>query len=95
MKQNAFLLHGDDIRDLIQEVTLDNLDFRNTHEILFKRLWAMLLYIPKSFIFRTPNAPARRAAGYISCRNALDLDHGISFLKKDCCYPPTASASTP
>jgi hypothetical protein len=73
MKQNALLLHGDDIRDLIPEVTLDNLDFRNTHEILFKRLWAMLLYIPKSFLFGTPNAPAQRTAGYTFCRNALDL----------------------
>jgi len=73
MKQNALLLHGEGIRDEIPNVTLANLDFRNTHEILYKRLWAILLHLPKRFVLEQASKAERRVTGYILCRNALDL----------------------
>lgn len=73
LKQNARLLHGEDVRDEIPDVTLANLDFHNTHEILYKRLWAILLHLPKRFVLGTASEAEHRVAGYVLCRNALDL----------------------
>ncbi|HIC88642.1 MAG TPA: hypothetical protein EYP04_04485 [Anaerolineae bacterium] len=73
LKQNARVLYGEDLRSEIPDVTLENLDFRNTNEILYKRLWAILLYLPKRFILGKMSEAERRVAGYVLCRNALDL----------------------
>ncbi|HID63133.1 MAG TPA: hypothetical protein EYP49_10395, partial [Anaerolineae bacterium] len=72
-KQNGLPLHGEDVRPQIPDVTLQNLDFRNTHEILYKRLWAILLHLPKRFVLGQASEAERRVAGYVLCRNALDL----------------------
>jgi hypothetical protein len=73
LKQNAHLLHGDDLRAEIPEVTLANLDLRNTREILYKRLWAILLHLPRRFVEGAPSLAEQRVAGYVLARNALDL----------------------
>lgn len=73
LKQNARLVYGEDVRSEIPDVTLVNLDFRNTHEVLYKRLWAILLHLPKRFVLGEAREAERRVAGYVLCRNALDL----------------------
>jgi len=73
LKANAQVLHGKDVRSLLPEVTLANLDRRNANEILVKRLWAILLHTPR----RSLRGPLTRLEemtwGYVLCRNALDL----------------------
>ena len=73
MKQNAKICQGVDVRPEIPDVTLENLNYRNTHEILYKRLWAILLHLPKRFILGDLSEAERRVTGYILCRNALDI----------------------
>jgi hypothetical protein len=73
LKQNALVLYGEDIRAEIPDVTLQNLDFHNTHEILYKRLWAILLHLPKRFVVGHASETEHRVTGYVLCRNALDL----------------------
>jgi hypothetical protein len=73
MKQNGRLLHGEDVRSEIPEVTLRKLDLRNTNEILYKRLWAILLYLPRRFVLGQMSEPERRVTGYVLSRNALDI----------------------
>jgi predicted nucleotidyltransferase len=72
-KQNGINLGGPDVRHEIPEVTISNLDLRNTNEILFKRLWAILLHLPRRFLLGGTSTAERRVTGYILSRNALDL----------------------
>lgn len=72
-KENGLLLYGEELRDALPDVTVTNLDILNTNEILYKRLWAILLHLPESFIMGHPTKAAQRVAGYSFCRNALDL----------------------
>jgi hypothetical protein len=73
MKCNGKLLYGDDLRHLMPQVTLESLDRRNTNEILYKRLWATLLYLPETILSGELSPLERQVAGYTLCRNALDL----------------------
>jgi len=73
LKENAKQLDGENILSDIPDVTLANLDLRNTNEILYKRLWAILLYLPQRFFSGHMSQAERRVAGYVLCRNALDL----------------------
>jgi hypothetical protein len=73
LKQNGRVLSGKDVREEVRAVSLDNLDFRNTNEILYKRLWAILLHLPKRFVLGKMSEGERVVAGYVLCRNALDI----------------------
>ncbi len=73
MKANARLLHGEDVRPLLPDVTAANLDRANTREILFKRLWAILLHLPHRFLRGHPSERERQVMGYLLCRNLLDI----------------------
>ena len=73
LKQNGIDLYGRDMRHEMPEVTIRNLDFRNTNEILFKRLWAILLHLPRRFLLGGTSHAERRVTGYVLSRNALDL----------------------
>jgi hypothetical protein len=73
MKANGQILYGRDLLPQIPAVTLANLDLQNTNEILYKRLWAILLHLPETFITAPTMNPAEpRVAGYVLCRNVLD-----------------------
>jgi hypothetical protein len=73
MKANGKVLYGEDVLSQVPTVTLDNLDLKNTNEILYKRLWALLLHLTESFITGQQLKTAeKRVTGYILCRNALD-----------------------
>jgi len=73
LKANGQVLHGEDVRPLLPEVTLANLDLRNTNEILIKRLWAMLLHTPRRLLYGPLTRLEEMVWGYVLCRNALDL----------------------
>lgn len=72
LKQNGKLLWGTDTRSRLPEITLHTLDYRDANEILYKRLWALLLHLPKRCTAELTPAE-KRVAGYIFCRNALDI----------------------
>ncbi|MCB9134154.1 MAG: nucleotidyltransferase domain-containing protein [Anaerolineales bacterium] len=72
LKQNGKLLFGEDLRTRLPEITLRNLDTRDANEILYKRLWALLLHLPKRCTADLTPAE-HRVAGYIFARNALDI----------------------
>lgn len=86
-KKNGLLLYGEELREMLPEVTVTNLNLLNTHEILFKRLWAILLYLPDAFVSGNPSMAAVRVAGYSFCRNALDLT--TVFLPREGVLLPT------
>ncbi len=73
LKANGQVLHGEDVRPLLPEVTLANLDLRNTNEILIKRLWAMLLHTPRRLLYGPLTRLEEMVWGYVLSRNALDL----------------------
>jgi hypothetical protein len=52
---------------------VNNLDFGNTREIIYKRLWTVLQQFPEALIRGELGVPESRAFGYVLCRNALDL----------------------
>lgn len=74
MKANGKILYGRDCLPQVPSVNLQNLDFKNMNEILFKRLWALLQYLPGAFVTGQPmNRAEKRVTGYLLCRNALDI----------------------
>lgn len=73
LKANAQVLRGEDVRLLLPEVTLANLDLRNANEILIKRLWAILLHTPRRLLRGPLSRLEEMVWGYVLCRNALDL----------------------
>jgi hypothetical protein len=73
LKANGQVLDGEDVRPLLPEVTLANLDLRNTNEILIKRLWAILLHTPRRLLYGPLTRLEEMVWGYVLCRNALDL----------------------
>jgi hypothetical protein len=73
LKANAQVMHGEDVRLLVPEVTLANLDLRNANEILIKRLWAILLHTPRRLLGGSLSCLEEMVWGYVLCRNALDL----------------------
>jgi predicted nucleotidyltransferase len=73
MKANAQVLRGEDVRPLLPEVTLANLNLRNVNEILIKRLWAILLHTPRRLLRGSLTRLEEMVWGYVLCRNALDL----------------------
>ncbi len=74
MKANGRVLYGRDCLPQIPTVTLENLDLQNTNEILYKRLWAVLLHLPETFITgQKMNTAEKRVTGYVLCRNVLDV----------------------
>lgn len=74
MKENGRVLYGRNCLSEIPTVTLENLDLYNANEILYKRLWAILIHLPENFIIeQNMNASEKRVTSYILCRNALDI----------------------
>jgi hypothetical protein len=55
------------------DVTVQNLDRKNANEILYKRLWALLLYLPQEFFESCLTPETMSVATYVLVRNALDL----------------------
>lgn len=74
LRTNGRVLCGPDVRAEIRLVTLADLDRRNTHEILMKRLWAMAEGLPKAWLAGAAlDDLAARALGVTLWRNALDV----------------------
>lgn len=68
------VLRGPDLRAEIRPVDLGNLDRRQTHAILMRRLWAMAEGLPRAWVAGAPmDAIARRSLGVVLHRNPLDL----------------------
>ena len=73
LRANGKLLYGEDLLQEVPLVTTANLDYANTREILFKRLWAVLLHLPRALLRRPLRERERRVMGYVLCRNVLDI----------------------
>ncbi len=74
LRANGRVLYGPDVRTEIRPVTLADLDRRNTHEILMKRLWAMAEALPAAWLAGAAlDDLAARALGVTLWRNALDV----------------------
>lgn len=73
LKKNGQVLSGRDVRCDIPEVSIENLDIRNTREIFFKRLFYILLYIPGQIFSAELSRAEKEVFGYALSRNALDL----------------------
>jgi len=73
LKQNAQALYGSDVKASIPDVSLRNLDLKNANEILYKRLWAMLLHIPRNLVKGAMSDFEEMVLRYVLWRNPLDL----------------------
>lgn len=73
LKRNAQVISGPDVRGLIPEVNLGNLNWRDTNEILYRRLWAILLATPTAFVQGRGDELSEATMSYLLARNALDL----------------------
>lgn len=74
-KQIGKVILGQDIRSELPEINCDNLDYRELAEVILWRLWAMLLYAPKEWLFpkENVNQKTEELFSFVLCRNALDL----------------------
>ena len=73
LKSNALVLKGPDVLNLVPQVTLSNLNWGDTNEILLRRLWAIMLSMPDSFAFGRESGLSEKVISYLIARNALDL----------------------
>jgi len=73
LKRNAVAIFGVDIRNLVPNITIDNLDIRDTNELLWVRLWEVLKALPKNLLVGKVTAFDEMTLKYIFCRNVLDL----------------------
>lgn len=73
-KKNGQTIYGRDLLHLVPDITLDNLDFKDLHEILIWRLWALLLYLPRQMANSQELSDSQaKSYQYILCRNMLDI----------------------
>jgi hypothetical protein len=71
---NGVVLSGIDVRAELRTVTIDSLDRKNTHEIAFKRLWALAEAIPEAWVKDQPMGRIDATSLAVACaRNALDV----------------------
>ncbi|MCX7918587.1 MAG: hypothetical protein N3A72_03045 [bacterium] len=72
-------IFGTDIRSEIPEINCDNLDYRELAEVILWRLWAIALYVPRSWLItkpkngRTEGNNNQELFNFVLCRNSLDL----------------------
>jgi hypothetical protein len=74
LASNGRTIAGQELRGEIRTVNLGNLDRRNTHEILMKRLWALAEALPTEWVGGQPLRPVQERALDIALgRQPLDL----------------------
>jgi len=75
VKERGLPFHGEDMRPLLPNVTLYNLDLRELNDILLWRLWAILFYFPMDWMLNRSlrQFDWRVRHVYVLCRNNLDL----------------------
>lgn len=71
--KTARVICGDDLILRFPEVTLKNLDFKNLNEIIFKRLWHILKFIPNRFLHGDLTDQEKIQFNYVLSRNVLDI----------------------
>lgn len=82
-KKNGQAIYGQDLLHLVPETNLANLDFKDLHEILIWRLWALLLYLPRQMVVGDSLSDSQaKSYQYILCRNMLDILTWILPLKR-------------
>ncbi len=72
-KENGITIYGENLKHLLPDITLKNLDFKDLNEVLIWRLWAMLLYLPKNLLAGKGRVCEEDIYKYVLCRNLLDL----------------------
>jgi len=72
-KKTGKVVWGKDYRHLMPEITIQSLSKKDVNEILYKRLWALLLYLPQEFFKSSLTSEIKDVATYVLVRNALDL----------------------
>jgi hypothetical protein len=74
LKTNGRTIWGPDVLGNLPEVTPENVDLRNTREILTKRLWALLLHTPiRGLTSDVLTDFGRRQFGVACARQCLDV----------------------
>lgn len=73
LKVNARLLYGKDVRSRFPEVDISRIDLLQVNEIILKRLWALAVLLPNTFLTSRPSEMSELVKGYALSRNALDL----------------------
>lgn len=73
-KENGITIYGENLKHLLPDITLKNLDFKDLNEVLIWRLWAMLLYMPKNLLAgKDMVGEEEDIYKYVLYRNLLDL----------------------
>lgn len=72
-KATGKVLFGEDLRHVIPDVTLDQLDYGELNEILLWRLWSATLYFPLSLLKEQATQTDAELFQFVLHRNSLDL----------------------
>jgi hypothetical protein len=72
-KRVGIVIYGEDIRDEMPDIDLNNLDYKELNEVLLWRLWSILLYLPSKISDKDSSEKKETLFQYIVCRNLLDL----------------------
>lgn len=74
LRRNGQALWGEDPRHLLPDISIRDIDLRNTNEILYKRLWELLFHLPDSLVRGQPLTGLQEVQMAVLCaRQALDV----------------------
>jgi len=71
--RTAKAIYCDNLIPFFPEVNLKNMDFRNLNEIIFKRLWNILKFVPANLLNGELTEREKTIFNYVLSRNALDI----------------------
>ncbi len=73
-KVNGIIIYGENVKEFIPDVNLENLYYKELNEIIIWRLWVLLLYLPSVWIkTKKCDGQSEILYKYVLCRNVLDL----------------------
>jgi len=81
LKKSGKILFGKELRHMIPEFTVKNLDIEDTNNIILRRLLHILLYLPRELFEEKENDSALDVFNYTLARNSLDIATVVLFQK--------------
>lgn len=70
-RETGYVLHGQDLRQMIPKIDSDNLDFYELNQILLWRNWHLVMHLPKEML--RSEKIEYPLYSYLITRNALDI----------------------
>lgn len=81
LKESGKTLLGKELRHMIPGFDVKNLDIEDTNNIILRRLFHILLYLPRELLEEKENDSALDVFKYTLARNSLDIATAVLFQK--------------